>query len=166
MARKVFYSFHFDGDCQRAAQVRNMGAVEGNTPIKDNDWEAIKKGGDTAIKKWIADQLSGRSCTVVLVGSGTANRKWINYEISETWNEAKGVVGIRIHGLKDLNGYTSSRGSNPFDHVKFTKSGAALSTVVKLYDPTVTNDSKATYAKIADNLEAWVEEAIKIRDSA
>ncbi|MEI9966285.1 MAG: TIR domain-containing protein [Candidatus Moraniibacteriota bacterium] len=26
------------------------------------------KGGDTAIKKWIVDQMKGRSCTVVLIG--------------------------------------------------------------------------------------------------
>ncbi len=27
-----------------------------------------------------------RSCTVVLVGENTANRKWINHEIVESWN--------------------------------------------------------------------------------
>lgn len=40
-----------------------------------------------------------------------------------------------------------------------------LSSIVKLYDSTVVFDSKATYKKIADNLEAWVEEAIKIRNN-
>jgi hypothetical protein len=164
MARKVFYSFHFDNDCQRAAQVRNIGSLEVNSPIKDNDWEELKKKGDSNVEKWIKDQLVGRSCTVVLVGSGTANRKWINYEISETWNENKGIVGVRINGLKDLNGSTSWSGANPFDFVSFTSSKKALSTVVKLYDPTVLSDSKATYKKIADNLEAWVEEAIEIRN--
>ena len=93
--------------------------------------------------------------------------KWINHEILETWNEGKGIVGVRIHGLKNLAGSTSTAGSNPFDYVSV---GAGtnkkkLSSVVKLYDPTVFLDSKATYKKIADNLEAWVEEAIKIRNS-
>ena len=165
MARKVFYSFHFHNDCQRAAQVRNMGVLEGNAPIRDNDWESLKKNGDAAVEKWIADQLSGRSCTVVLVGSGTANRKWINHEISETWNEGKGLVGIRIHGLKNLSEATDSSGQNPFDYVSFTQSKRALSSVVKLYDPTVWFDSKATYKKISDNLQAWVEEAITIRNA-
>lgn len=163
MARKVFYSFHFDGDCQRAAQVRNIGAIEGNTPIKDNDWEALKKKGDAVVEKWIADQLYGRSCAVVLIGSGTAGRKWISHEISEAWNEGKGVLVVRIHGLRDLDGKTSSKGGNPFDHVTLTKSKAKLSTVVQIYDPTVSGDSKATYKAIADNLEKWIEKAIEIR---
>jgi hypothetical protein len=164
MARKVFYSFHFDGDCQRAAQVRNIGAIEGNTPIKDNDWEALKKTGDAAVERWIADQLYGRSCTVVLIGSGTAGRKWITHEVMETWNEGKGIVGVRVHGLKDLSGSTSTKGGNPFDYVTFGKDKNKLSTVVEIYDPTVAGDSKATYQAIADGLEGWIEKAIKIRD--
>lgn len=53
MARKVFFSFHYDPDCWRASQIRNIGALEGNSPVSDNKWEEIKKGGDTAIEKWI-----------------------------------------------------------------------------------------------------------------
>src|ERR1700722_12823129 len=114
MARKVFFSFYYNGDGWRASQVRNMGVLEGNAPCSDNDWEQVKKGGDGAIEKWIAGQLVGRSCTVVLVGGETADRKWVIHEIVESWNARKGVVGIRIHGLKDRNGYTGSYGTNPF----------------------------------------------------
>ena len=67
MARRVFCSFHYAPDNWRASQVRNIGVIEGNRPATDNDWESITRGGDKAIKRWIADQLSGRSCTVVLV---------------------------------------------------------------------------------------------------
>ena len=42
-------------------------------PVSDNDWEKVTKKGDAAIKKWIADLMHGRSCTVVLVGS---NNSW------------------------------------------------------------------------------------------
>lgn len=38
MARRVFFSFHYKPDNWRAAQVRNAGVVEGNTPVSDNDW--------------------------------------------------------------------------------------------------------------------------------
>ena len=69
MARRAFYSFHYKPDASRAGQVRNIGVVEGNTPVSDNDWETVLKQGVAAIKKWIADQMHGRSCTVVLVGS-------------------------------------------------------------------------------------------------
>jgi hypothetical protein len=54
MTRRVFYSFHYVPDNWRASQVRNMGAVEGNQPAKDNDWETVTKGGDKAIEKWIS----------------------------------------------------------------------------------------------------------------
>ena len=85
MPRRVFYSFHYTPDNWRASQVRNIGAIEGNQPAKDNDWETITKGGDKAIEKWIGDQMNGRSCVVVLIGAGTANRKWINHEIVKAW---------------------------------------------------------------------------------
>ena len=78
--------------------------VDGNKPVSDNDWGTITKGGDAKIKKWIADQLDGRSRTIVLVGSKTAGRKWIDYEIIEAWKDGMGVVGIHIHGLKNLDG--------------------------------------------------------------
>ena len=79
MARKVFYSFHYTPDNWRAAQVRQMGVIEGDAPCSDNDWEKVTKGGDDAIKKWIAGQMSGKSCVVVLIGNDTAGRKWINH---------------------------------------------------------------------------------------
>ena len=69
MARACFYSFHYKPDSWRAATVRSIGAIDGNKPATDNDWESVTKGGDAAIKKWISDQMQGRSCTVVLVGS-------------------------------------------------------------------------------------------------
>lgn len=83
MARQVFYSFHYKPDVMRVSQVRNIGSIEANRPAADNDWETVKSGKDVAIKRWISNQMKGRSCTVVLVGANTANRKWINYEIAE-----------------------------------------------------------------------------------
>jgi hypothetical protein len=162
MARKVFFSFYYAGDGWRASQVRNMGAIEGNAPCSDNDWEQVKKGGDKAIEKWISDQLSGRSCTVVLVGRETANRKWVIHEINESWNEKKGVVGIRIHNLRDSASNLGTYGANPFDKVTFKRSGKQLSTVVKLYNPPGAT-SADVYKSIKDNIASWVEEAIKIR---
>lgn len=102
MARKCFYSFHFKPDCRRAGTVRSIGTIEGNAPVSDNDWEAIASGADkdAKIEPWIADQMVGRTCTIVLVGSETANRKWINHEIVRSWDARMSVVGIRIHGLR------------------------------------------------------------------
>ena len=109
MQRRTFFSFHYTPDASRAAQVRNMGMVDGNNPVSDNDWETITSGGAAAIKKWIADQMHGRSCTVVLVGSDTAYRPMIKHEIIQSWNDRMGVVGIHIYGLKNWTAKSQRR---------------------------------------------------------
>lgn len=164
MARRCFYSFHYEPDNSRASQVRNIGAVEGNKPATDNDWETVTGGGDAAIKKWIAGQMDGRSCTVVLVGSNTAGRKWINHEIVQSWNAGMGVVGIHIHGLKNLDGVMAPKGGNPFGSVGYNNTGKMLSSIVKCYSPGGAT-SKERYAWITEHISAAVEEAIKIRGS-
>jgi hypothetical protein len=161
--RQVFYSFHYVPDSWRAAQVRSIGAIEGNKPATDNDWETIIKGSDPAIKKWITEQMKYRSCTIVLIGNQTANRKWINYEIVQSWNEKMGVVGIHIHGLKNQKEEISNKGENPFDYITYGDSGKKLSAFVKCYNPPGAN-SKERYAWISENLSAIAEEAIKIRE--
>lgn len=163
MARRVFYSFHYQPDCSRAALVRNMGIVEGNKPASDNDWETVTRGGDSAIKKWIDDQLDGKSCNVVLIGENTAGRKWINYEIESAWNGGKGVVGIYVHSLKDLKSNQSQKGRNPFEDFTMKRDQAKLSSIVKAYSPPYT-DSKGAYSYISNNLGEWIAEAIWIRD--
>lgn len=126
MARRVFYSFHYKPDVMRVSQVRNIGRLEANRPASDNDWETVTSGKGPAIKKWIAQQMNGRSCTVVLVGQNTANRKWINYEIVKSWDEGMGVVGIHIHGLKNTDGYISKKGENPFDYIGYGNTGKKI----------------------------------------
>lgn len=160
MARNVFYSFHYVPDAWRASQVRNMGVITGNSPCRDHDWEEVTKGGDSAIKRWINDQMIGRTCAVILVGTNTARRKWINYEIEHAWNSGKGVVAVRIHGLKDASGNQSAKGGDPF--VDFTIRGTPLGSIVKTYDPPYLS-SKYVYDHIHDNISSWVEEAITIR---
>lgn len=164
MARRVFFSFHYKPDVIRASQVRQIGALEGNKSATDNDWEKITSGGDPAIKKWIEDQLKGRSCTVVLVGQNTADRKWINYEIVKSWDAGMGVVGIRIHGLKNIDRNIATIGNNPFDYVTHGLTKKSLSSIVKCYNPAGV-DSKERYAWISKHLENAIEEAIKIRSA-
>jgi hypothetical protein len=161
--RQVFYSFHYDADNWRASQVRNMGVIEGNEPASDNDWETIKKGGDAAIEKWIAEQMKGRTCTIVLIGANTAGRKWINHEIIKSWNDNKGIFGIYIHKLKDKSGNQMIKGNNPFDSITFSDTGVKLSTIVSTYDSPY-SDSKKTYDYIKNNIATWIETAIKQRN--
>jgi hypothetical protein len=137
-----------------------MGVLEDNCPCSDNDWESVKGGGDAAIKTWIAGQLQGRTCTVVLVGQNTAGRKWITHEIIESWKAGMGVVGIHIHNLKNVEGNQCPKGGDPF--ASLTLGDKKLSSIVKLYDP-IYSTSTNVYNYIHENIGAWVEEAIQIR---
>jgi hypothetical protein len=160
--RQVFYSFHYTPDSWRASTVRSIGAIEGNRPAPDNDWETVTRGGDEAIKRWIKEQMKYRSCTVVLVGNKTAERRWIKHEIVESWNAGMGVVGIRIHGLKNSAGFIANPGENPFDHITYGSNGKKLSAIVKCYNPSG-NNSKERYDWIAKYISNAAEEAVKIR---
>lgn len=162
MKRQVFYSYHFKPDAWRVAVVRNIGSIEGNKPAADNDWGKVITGGDIAIKNWIEEQMKYRSCTIVLIGNGTANRKWINHEIITSWNKGMGVVGIDIHGLLNQDGHTAYQGYNPFDYITHGPTGKPLSTLVKRYTPSGSN-SKEVYAWIARYLSDAVEEAVNVR---
>ena len=163
MKRRVFYSFHYQADCWRTAQVRNIGAIEGSPVASHNDWEQIKRGGDSAIKRWINDQLNGCSCTVVLIGAETADRPWVRYEIERSWNEGKGVLGVYIHSLLDQNRRPSQQGRNPFDAFTMNGSDRRLSSLVTAHNP-VGYSSQDVYSVIANSLAGWVEDAIKARN--
>jgi hypothetical protein len=136
-----------------------MGVLEGNKPASDNDWEEVKKA-DSTIQKWIDGQLNGKSVAIILIGSKTAGRKWIKYEIKKAWKDKKGVLGIYIHNLKDRDGNQSSKGNNPFDD--FNIGEKKLSSIVKAYDPPLLKSTNV-YDHIKGNLADWIEKAIEIR---
>ena len=164
MARKVFFSFHFSSDFSRTQQVRNMNVLEGNSTVTANKWETIKQSGESAIKKWIDDNMKGKSCVVVLVGTNTADRKWVKYEIKKAWEAKKGVLAIYVNKLKDLNGCTSTKGDNPFNKVTIIEEGKTLTigSVGYIKTPSGTT-SKETYSTIASNIDDWIEKAIENR---
>src|SRR5271166_556158 len=111
MAKKVYWSFYYRDDSSRIQQVIHMGAVEGQRILTGQKWEEVEKGGDAAVKKWISDEMAGKACLVVLVGTNTSKRRWVKYEVEKAWKDKRGVLGIRIHGLRDLNSQkTSERG--------------------------------------------------------
>ncbi len=162
MAKRVFFSFHYQPDNWRASQVRNIGAIDGSAVASDNDWETIKRGGDAAIQRWIEGQISGRSCAIVLIGASTAGRKWINYEIKKCWDDGKGLLGIYVHNLKDRQGLQTTKGTNPFSEFTLKNGTVPLSSVVQAYDPPYYS-STDVYAYIQNNLETWIDDAIRIR---
>lgn len=155
--RKVFYSFHFDNDVMRVQQVRNMGVIEGNTPVTANAWEEVKRKGTKAIEGWIDDNMKGKSCVIVLIGTETNKRPWVDYEIKKAWEDRKGLLGIHVHNLSCPNNGTCAQGTDPLSKYSFKVGDKVVKP--KTYNPKSTD----AYNDIAKNIEAWIEDAIAIR---
>ena len=110
MARRVFFSFEYAHDVSRAMVVRNSWVTQDREAAGFVDaaaFEEVKKGGDTAIKRWIRDQLHGTSVTVVLVGSHTCDSRYVQYEIEQSKVRGNGLLGIDVSKIKDFDENTS-----------------------------------------------------------
>lgn len=152
--RKVFYSFHFNNDVLRVQQVRQMGVLDGDEPVTPNKWEEIKRtpGG---VERWIDESMKGKSCVIVLIGSETAHRPWVKYEIKRAWETGKGLFGIHVHNLKCPRNGTCEKGPNPFNSITLKKQNGDLYTP-KVYDPFWFD----AYGEIKENMSKWIELAI------
>jgi MTH538 TIR-like domain (DUF1863) len=154
MARKVFFSFHYERDAWRAAQVRNSNITQSIKGYVDKaEWEEIKRKGDKAIKDWIEAQMKGTSVTVVLIGNETADRKWVKHEIEKSIEKGNGLLGIYIHRLKNKDGEKDERGQNPLDNVYITVDGKLKR--ASNYFQTYFWDLNDGY----NNFSSWIEEA-------
>lgn len=94
----------------------------------------------------------------------------------EAWRAGKGIVGIYVHNLKDILGNQSTKGNNPFRAFYIDKTYTyiakrdnkaddneiLLSSVCHAYDPPYVMSTNV-YKYISENIEDWVEEAIRIR---
>lgn len=155
--RKVFFSFHYQRDSWRVSQVRNawfLGPNRSAQPFLDKaKWEEVERGGNSAIQNWIDRALSGTSVTIVLIGAETYLRDWVNYEIKKSHQEGKGLIGIKIHNLKNQNQNSDVAGFNPFDNFYIESNGIRtnLSGIYPTYDWILDNGRQ--------NIGSWVEKA-------
>ncbi|PPH30328.1 TIR domain-containing protein [Rathayibacter sp. AY1F9] len=157
MAKSVFYSFHYDNDAWRVQQIMNMGAVEGQPLLNSQEWEAVKKKGKAAIEEWIDEQMAYKKAVIVLIGSETADREWVDYEIRKAWTAKKPLIGVRINGLADSSGTADSAGADPFEKIPLA-GGGKISDHVKIMTPNGST-SKDVHADIKANLSSWVDQA-------
>lgn len=144
MARRVFFSFHYQRDIWRVNQIRNLPNVIGSAAAGFTDsslWEETKRKGDAAVKSLIDQGLKDTSVTVVFVGNQTANRTYVNYEIEQSIKRGNGVLAVQIHHLKNKDGQTDAAGAIPTLIAK--------------------NGYKAYMYVDADSLGKWIEEAAK-----
>ena len=159
MARRVFFSFHYEKDVWRAGQVRNSWVTKPDREAAGFwdavAWEEVKKKGEDAINRWINKQLKGTSVTVVLIGAETSERKYVNYEIEQSYKKGNGLLGVYLHKLKDKDGKVDYKGKNPFDNFYIERNGRRvyLSEIYLTYD-WVDDDGY-------NNFGDWVEKAAK-----
>jgi MTH538 TIR-like domain (DUF1863) len=158
MARRAFFSFHYERDCWRAGQVRNSWVTKDRESAGFWDaaaWEEVKKKSDAEIEKWIGEQLVGTSVTVVLVGAETSTRQYVGYEIKQSNDRGNGILGIYVHDMKDVNSKTDTKGTNPLTQWQVERDGkkVLLSDLYPTYD-WVNDDG---YNKMGD----WIEAAAK-----
>lgn len=160
MARSVFYSFCYSDDINRTMVVRNRWVTQGNQIISGiidkAEFEKLKRTGDTAVHNWIDKQLEGTSVTVVLLGTNTLTRPFVQYEICESIKRGNAVIGVYVHNIKDMiTGLTSSKCNTHSVIGHYNDNTPAY------FD----NISDGTYDYIIENgyenLRVWVEDAAK-----
>lgn len=159
MARRVFFSFHYDKDNWRAGVVRNSWVTKPDREAAGfwdaTEWEEVKNHSDRAIKRWINKQMKGTSVTAVLIGAQTYDRRWVNYEIGHSHEMRNGILGVRIHNIKNKNGFTSMRGKNPLSkwYVDTDRGRVFFTQMYSTYD-WVRNNGNRNFAR-------WVEKAAR-----
>jgi hypothetical protein len=158
MARRVYFSFHYDRDVRRIAQVRSSWVVRAKgeaQPFYDAAGfeEAKKRAG--GIERWIEEQLKGTSVTVVLFGRETYDRPWVRHEIKRSFELGKGLLAIDIHNIKDPQTGTDLAGQNPLDYWHVERNGrkVPLGSLYSKYD-WVADDGY-------NNIATWIERAAK-----
>jgi hypothetical protein len=162
MARRVYFAFHYQKDVWRANQVKNSWVTQADREsagfFNASLEESAQTTDDGKIKQMIDGALVGTTCTAVLIGELTAERRYVKYEIKRTIETGKALLGIRIHGLKDQAGNQGAWGANPFAGWTWTDANGnkrSLESSVAVYN-WVDNDGYS-------NLGKWVETAINTR---
>lgn len=148
MARRVFFSFHYDNDVWRVNTVRNSWVIQGKEVagfIDKAEFEKIRRTGDRGVKNWIDKQLIGTSVTVVLIGSKTLDRPFVQYEIEASRRRGNAIIGVTIGGIKDQCQRTSQSQS------KYTLiNGIRFSDIVDGFYDYVSDDGYS-------NMGTWIE---------
>lgn len=151
-ARKDCLTFR-RADLERPFVSYNAELLEILIPEFDRRLDQLSHSASLA--EQIGEQLSGTSVTVVLVGPETSNRRWVQYELQESYAKGNGLLAVTLHNIKDFSGHTDTAGNTTFGSLGKDKNGNEVYffQVGKTYD-WVSNDGYK-------NFGTWVEEAAK-----
>ena len=95
--RSVFVSFHHGGDRNYYDAFSRLFA-DNYDVIQDNSVERVIDSDDAeyVIRKIREEFITGSSCTVVLCGQQTPQRKFVDWEIKATLDKEHGLIGVNL----------------------------------------------------------------------
>lgn len=131
MARRVFFSFHYQRDVNRAWVVRNSWVTKPDRSeagfFDRSVFESKQRTSEDALRRFLDEGLSGCSVTCALAGNETAWRRWVRYELLRSFVDGRGILAINIHGIRDMrSGLTDVPGVNPLSCLGFFMQGDRL----------------------------------------
>ncbi|KVR99615.1 MULTISPECIES: TIR domain-containing protein [Burkholderia] len=137
MAKRCFFSFHYQDVIDfRANVVRNHNVTKADNGgfFDASIWENARKQGDLALKRLIHGGLDNTSVTVVLIGSQTYARRWVQYEIMKSIERGNAVLGVHINNIRDRHGLIKAQGPSPFDYLGLEISADGRSGTPTMWD--------------------------------
>jgi len=129
MAKRVFFSFHYKDVADfRANVVRNHWVAKSDREqagyFDASVWESARRQGESGLKRLINGALEGTSNTCVLIGSDTATRPWVRYELLKSFRRGNHIFAVHINGIRGRDQLTKPLGRNPLECVGVTFSSA------------------------------------------
>ena len=95
--RKIFVSYHHENDQDYYDKLSTL-LEKDYVPIYDNslDRNVESDNSDYVIQRIRDNYIKGTSCTIVLCGSESSQRKYIDWEIKGTLEKEHGLLGIAL----------------------------------------------------------------------
>lgn len=130
MARRTFFSFHYEPDVWRAWNVRNCLTLAGNDAeagfFDSSVFEASRRESEASLKAFLRDGMKNSSVTCILAGTDTWSRRWVRYEIVRAILKGNGLLTVDIHGVKNTKGETSTKGADPLAQIGLYKTDKGI----------------------------------------
>lgn len=103
MARRTFFSFHYQADVFRAQVVRNSWVTKADREdagfFDASVFEAKKRESPESLRRFLREALDGSSVACALTGTETASRRWVRYEMLQALKQGRGLMEISIHSV-------------------------------------------------------------------
>jgi hypothetical protein len=103
MADKNVFISHYGKDDESVQSLKSLLSKNGYT-LKNSSIDSTKPNdasNEDYIKSLLRDKMRWAGSAIVLIGSETHTREWVNWEIDLAHRLGKPIVGVFIQGAKD-----------------------------------------------------------------